>query len=161
LIKWFGSTAVDGSLAAAIAPLGFTDAASDVARRTIDVLEAHLVVDGGVHRYLGDTFFGGGQWPLLSCFLGLAHLAAGDRDRADELLQYAAATATPELDLPEQVPGHLIAPGMRQEWIDRWGPVATPLLWSHAMFLRLGIALGRIDPAVLAPQTTAQEETLA
>ena len=161
LIKWLGSTAVDGSLAAAIAPLGFRNAASDVARRTIDVLEAHLVVDGGVHRYLGDTFFGGGQWPLLSCFLGLAHLAAGDRDRADELLQYAAATATPELDLPEQVPGHLIAPGMRQEWIDRWGPVATPLLWSHAMFLRLGIALGRIDPAVLAPQTTAQEETLA
>jgi len=162
LIKWLGSTAVDGSLAAAIAPLGFTDAASDVARRTIDVLEAHLFVDGGVHRYLGDTFFGGGQWPLLTCFLGLAHLAAGDRERAEELLQYAAATATPELDLPEQVPGHLIAPGMRQEWIDRWGPVATPLLWSHAMFLRLGIALDRIDPAALAaPQTAAQEETLA
>ena len=20
---------------------------------------------------------------------------------------------------------------MRQEWIDRWGPVATPLLWSR------------------------------
>ena len=162
LIKWLGSTAVDGSLAAAIAPLGFTDAASDVARRTIDVLEAHLFVDGGVHRYLGDTFFGGGQWPLLTCFLGLAHLAAGDRERAEELLQYAAATATPELDLPEQVPGHLIAPGMRQAWIDRWGPVATPLLWSHAMFLRLGIALDRIDPAALAaPQTAAQEETLA
>jgi len=162
LIKWLGSTAVDGSLAAAIAPLGFTDAASDVARRTIDVLEAHLFVDGGVHRYLGDTFFGGGQWPLLTCFLGLAHLAAGDRERAEELLQHAAATATPELDLPEQVPGHLIAPGMRQAWIDRWGPVATPLLWSHAMFLRLGIALDRIDPAALAaPQTAAQEETLA
>lgn len=149
LMKWLGSTAVDGSLAAAIAPLGFTDAASDVARRTIDVLEAHLFVDGGVHRYLGDTFFGGGQWPLLTCFLGLAHLAAGGRERADELLRYAAATATPELDLPEQVPGHLIAPGMRQEWIDRWGPVATPLLWSHAMFLRLGIALGRIDVKAL------------
>ena len=67
LIKWVGSTAVDGSLAAAIAPLGVLDPASPVARRTIDVLEAHLTVDGGTHRYLGDTFFGGGQWPLLSC----------------------------------------------------------------------------------------------
>ncbi|MBN9172134.1 MAG: hypothetical protein J0I50_09610, partial [Microbacterium sp.] len=44
LIKWLGSTAVDGSLAAAIAPLGVTDARSDVGRRTIDVLESHLTV---------------------------------------------------------------------------------------------------------------------
>jgi len=149
LIKWLGSTAVDGSLAAAIAPLGVTDARSDVGRRTIDVLESHLTVDGGTHRYLGDTFYGGGQWPLLTCFLGLAHLAAGDRDRAEELLDWAAGTANAALDLPEQVAGHLIAPGMRQEWIDRWGTVATPLLWSHAMFLRLGLALGRIDEADL------------
>jgi len=144
LIKWLGSTAVDGSLAAAIAPLGFVDPGSDLARRTVAVLEAHLTVDGGVHRYLGDTFFGGGQWPLLSCFLGLAHLADGDRQRAEELFGWAAETATDQFDLPEQTAGHLIAPGMRQEWVDRWGPVATPLLWSHAMFLRLGLALGRI-----------------
>ncbi|GAA1657932.1 glycoside hydrolase family 15 protein [Microbacterium flavum] len=145
LIKWVGSTAVDGSLASAIAPLGVIDASSPIARRTIQVLEAHLTVDGGTHRYLGDTFFGGGQWPLLSCFLGLAHDAAGDRTRANELFDWAASTATADLDMPEQVDRHLIAPGMRQEWIDRWGPVATPLLWSHAMLLRLGIQLGRID----------------
>ncbi|WP_194410866.1 glycoside hydrolase family 15 protein [Microbacterium cremeum] len=150
LIKWLGSTAVDGSLAAAIAPLGFVDPRSDVARATIEVLESHLSVDGGVHRYLGDTFFGGGQWPLLTCFLGLAHLAAGDRARADECLEWAAATATAELHLPEQVTHHLIAPRMERPWIERWGTVATPLLWSHAMFLRLGIALGRIDPSDLA-----------
>jgi GH15 family glucan-1,4-alpha-glucosidase len=149
LIKWLGSTAVDGSLAAAIAPLQVVDAGSELAARTIDVLESHLCVDGGVHRYLGDTFFGGGQWPLLSCFLGLAHLAAGDRDRATALFEWAAGTATEQLDLPEQVAEHLIAPGMRQEWVDRWGPVATPLLWSHAMFLRLGVELGRIAPAEL------------
>lgn len=150
LIKWVGSTAVDGSLAAAIAPLGVLDPASPVARRTIDVLEAHLTVDGGTHRYLGDTFFGGGQWPLLSCFLGLAHDAAGDSARANELFDWAAATATDTLDLPEQVDHHLIAPGMRDEWIQKWGPVATPLLWSHAMLLRLGIQLGRIDAALLS-----------
>ncbi len=145
LIKWVGSTAVDGSLAAAIAPLGVVDAGSDLARGTIDVLERHLTVAGGTHRYLGDTFFGGGQWPLLSCFLGLAHVAAGERDRAEELLEWVASSATDDLDLPEQVGHHLIAPGMTQEWVDRWGDVATPLLWSHAMFLRLGIELGRID----------------
>ena len=30
---------------------------------------------------------------------------------------------------------------MRQEWIDRWGPDATPLLWSHAMIIRLAVEL--------------------
>ncbi|WP_454132217.1 glycoside hydrolase family 15 protein [Microbacterium lacticum] len=157
LIKWIGGTAVDGSLASAIAPLGVIEPTSSIARRTIDVLESHLTVNGGTHRYLGDTFFGGGQWPLLSCFLGLAHDAAGDRTRANELFEWAAATATTNLDLPEQVDDHLIAPGMRQEWIDRWGTVATPLLWSHAMFLRLGIQLGRID----TQQLTANHERTA
>lgn len=146
LRKWLGSTAVDGSLAAAIAPLEVIPATSPLGAETIRVLEAHLTVDGGVHRFLGDTFFGGGQWPLLTCFLGLAQLAAGDRARAEQLFAWAASTATDDLDLPEQVPGHLIAPGMRQEWIDRWGTVATPLLWSHAMLLRLGLALDLFTP---------------
>ncbi len=143
LVKWLGSTAVDGSLAAALAPLGFADARSELGAATIDALERRLTVGGGTHRYLGDTFYGGGQWPLLSCFLGLAHLAAGDAGRAEELYAWAASTATPALELPEQVGEHLIAPGMRQEWLDRWGPVATPLLWSHAMLLRLGAELER------------------
>lgn len=141
LLKWLGSTAVDGSLAAALAPLGFVEPGSGLGAATIDLLERHLTVGGGTHRYLGDTFFGGGQWPLLSCFLGLAQLAAGDRERATELYEWAASTATAELALPEQVDRHLIAPRMKQEWVDRWGPVATPLLWSHAMLLRLGAAL--------------------
>jgi GH15 family glucan-1,4-alpha-glucosidase len=155
LAKWLGSTGVDGSLAAGIAPLGFVDARDALGARTIAVLDAHLNVGGGVHRYLGDTFFGGGQWPLLSCFLGLAHLAAGDRDGAEALYAWAASTATPGGDLPEQVGEHLIAPGMTQEWIDRWGPVATPLLWSHAMLLRLGLELGRLHPAALAAEDHA------
>jgi hypothetical protein len=24
---------------------------------------------------------------------------------------------------------------MIEPWVRRWGPVATPLLWSHAMFV--------------------------
>ncbi|QJA00296.1 glycoside hydrolase family 15 protein [Leifsonia sp. PS1209] len=145
LTKWLGVATVDGSLAAAIAPLGMLDARSALAAATIDALERQLTVDGGVHRYLGDTFYGGGRWPILSCFLGLAHAAAGERERAAELLAWAASTATADLDLPEQVDGHLIAPGMRQEWLDRWGAVATPLLWSHAMLIRLAVEL---DPTL-------------
>jgi GH15 family glucan-1,4-alpha-glucosidase len=146
LVKWVGSSAVDASLSALIAPLGVVDAASDLARETLAAVASQLEVDGGVHRFLDDTFYGGGRWPLLSCFLGLASAAAGDHESARRLLDWAASTATDEGMLPEQVDGHLLSPGDRQEWIDRWGPVATPLLWSHAMVLRLAAELG-VDQA--------------
>ncbi|CAN5169085.1 hypothetical protein BH09ACT5_BH09ACT5_16040 [soil metagenome] len=142
LSKWLGSPEVDASLLAVIRPLGVFPAEGSIATATVAAIDAQLNVGGGVHRYTADTFFGGGQWPLLSCFLGLALLAGGDRDRAIEQLQWAASTATTAGELPEQVADHLLAPGMRQEWIDRWGPVATPLLWSHGMFLRLAADLG-------------------
>jgi len=147
LSKWLGSPAVDGSLAAVIAPLGVVDAKSPLGLASIRAIENDLSVDGGVHRYLLDTFFGGGQWPLLSCFLGLALARAGDRDAALRLLRWAAATETGDGFLPEQVPDHLLAPTRRDEWIERWGPVATPLLWSHAMFVRLAVELDVLQPA--------------
>jgi GH15 family glucan-1,4-alpha-glucosidase len=98
-----------------------------------------------VHRYLDDTFYGGGQWPLLSCMLGLGFAARGDRDRAFEQLRWAARSATGDGERPEQVADHLLFPERRAEWIERWGTVATPLLWSHAMYLRLAVELGVIE----------------
>ena len=147
LAKWLGSEEVDASLVAVIAPLGVIAASDPVATATIDAVDAQLAVDGGVHRYLADTFFGGGQWPLLSCFLGLAHARVGNRERALELLHWAASTAASDGSMPEQVGEHLLDPGMTQEWVDRWGPVAQPLLWSHAMYIRLAVELGVATPA--------------
>jgi len=140
LVKWLGATAVDASLAALVAPLGVIDPSSDLARATLAAIERDLVVDGGTHRFVADTYYGGGQWPLLSCFLGLAHLAAGDRDRALELHRWAAATER-DGSMPEQVEDHLLERSFLDGWIARWGASADPLLWSYAMFLRLGAEL--------------------
>lgn len=137
LAKWLGSTEVDASLLSLISPLAIIPAATPVGRATIEAIDGQLSVSHGVHRYLADTFYGGGQWPLLSCFLGLAFDAAGERDAARAQLEWAVASATPTGDLPEQVADHLLFPERRDEWVERWGPVATPLLWSHAMVLRL------------------------
>lgn len=142
LTKWLGSTEVDASLASVIYPLEVFAADAPVGSATIAAIEDQLTFDRGVHRYRADTFFGGGQWPLLSCMLGLAHAKAGDRVRAFELLRWAADTFTIDGHMPEQVPLHLLDSSMTQEWIDRWGTVATPLLWSHAMFARLAVELG-------------------
>lgn len=148
LRKWMGSDAVDGSLTACVVPFGVVAPGSPVAEATLAAVEEQITVDGGVHRFAADVFFGGGQWPLLSCLLGWNHLAAGRRDRAEELLSWAAAQADADLQLPEQVPHDLLHPEHRQEWLDRWGPVAQPLLWSHAMVLTLAHELGHTTEEV-------------
>ncbi len=125
LTKWIGSAAVDGSLSSLIGVLGVLDADSDLGRATIEAIERDLVRDGGTFRYRGDTFFGGGQWPLLSCMLGHAHLGRGDRARARELLEWAASTADDDGTIPEQVDRHLNDAAYVEQWVQRWGPVST------------------------------------
>jgi GH15 family glucan-1,4-alpha-glucosidase len=64
------------------------------------------------------------------------HATGREADAVDYLV-WATETATSNNDLPEQVSDPLLAPERFQEWVDKWGSVATPLLWSHAMLLRL------------------------
>ena len=142
LAKWIGSDAVDASLAACVVPFGVLEVGSPLAAATLDAISADLDVEGGVYRFRADVFYGGGRWPLLACLLGWNRAAHGDHEAALRHLRWAAAQADPTGELPEQVDGHLLAPEHRQEWLDRWGPVAKPLLWSHGMFLILADELG-------------------
>ena len=142
LSKWVGSDAVDASLAACVVPFGVVPPGHPVAEATLARIEKDLEVHGGVHRFAADVFFGGGQWPLLSCLLGWNHARAGRPGEAARLLDWAIAQADPEGMVPEQVDGHLLHPERRAEWVAKWGPVAKPLLWSHAMILILAAELG-------------------
>lgn len=87
---------------------------------------------GGVHRHLDDVYYGGGEWLLLTAMLGLA-----EPERGDERLEWVVAHATSEGGLPEQAQDHLLHPAELESWVARWGPPASPLLWSHAMCLAL------------------------
>lgn len=145
LVKWIGSDTIDASLAALIAPLRVLDESTPLAKSTVAELDAQLVADGGMHRFLADTYFGGGQWPLLSCLLGLAWARVGRPERAMELLRWAASTAGADGAMPEQVDRHLLDPSFVDEWVQRWGPSADPLLWSSAMYLRLAVELGVVE----------------
>lgn len=142
LTKWLGSTAVDASLCAAIVPFGLVEMSTPVATGTLTEVTQQLCVDGGVHRFSADVFYGGGQWPLLSALLGWNLAATGNTAAATQLLTWVADQADAEGLLPEQVDHHLLHPESRSAWIERWGPVATPLLWSHAMYLILADELG-------------------
>ena len=99
---------------------------------------ARLVsVGGGVHRNLDDTYYGGGEWLLLTALLGLA-----ERERAPGCLAWIAGHATADGLLPEQSQDHLLAPERFEPWVARWGPPPCPLLWSHAMLLVLVREIG-------------------
>ena len=126
-------------------PFGAVDGSSDLAINTIDAIERDLSFDFGVHRFAADVFFGGGQWLLLSCLVGWNKAAEGDARGAAEYLAWVAQQALENGDMPEQVPGHLLHADHQQRWIDKWGTVATPLLWSHGMFLILADELGLIS----------------
>ncbi|MEU7748440.1 glycoside hydrolase family 15 protein [Nonomuraea sp. NPDC049158] len=145
LTKWLGSEAVDASLLACVEPFGLYAADHPVGAATVAEVERQLAVDGGVYRYLADTFYGGGRWVLLAGFLGWNHARAGRRAEARRYLDWMAAQATAEGDLPEQVSDRLLAPDRLQEWLDRWGTVATPLLWSHGMYLILADELNGLN----------------
>ncbi|WP_372594327.1 glycoside hydrolase family 15 protein [Actinotalea sp.] len=149
LAKWFGSAQVDASLAACVVPFGLVERGSALATATLDAIAVDLEVDGGVHRFRADVFYGGGQWLLLACLLGWNRAAAGDREGALRNLLWVADQADPDGHLPEQVPGHLLHPEARAEWVDRWGEVASPLLWSHGMFLILADELGLLPEGPL------------
>ncbi len=145
--KWVGRDAVDGCLLWLMAPYGLVSVNHPRARATLVRIERELVTpDAGVHRYLDDTYYGGGEWPLLAAALGRTYLrrqAPGDRDRAIRSCAWIEAQATPEGELPEQVATHALHPARIDEWVGAWGASARPLLWSHAAYLSLRVEIER------------------
>jgi GH15 family glucan-1,4-alpha-glucosidase len=142
LAKWIDGNGLDASLIALIAPFALFDGDDPIARATVDAV-ASVLGDLGTYRHADDWYFGGGKWPLLSCFLGLAHFRLGDEEKAHEILDWVASTANADLELPEQLEGSLLQPEKRAQWIEQWGEPAVPLLWSHAMYLTLYSTIGR------------------
>ncbi|MEX2550929.1 MAG: glycoside hydrolase family 15 protein, partial [Nitriliruptoraceae bacterium] len=154
LTKWFGSTEVDASLVACATPFRLYEPGDPTMQATIERIEGDLV-SGGVHRYLDDTYYGGGEWVLLAGFLGWHHAENGAADRAGALLRWIVGQADAQGDLPEQAAQHLLHPERKAEWDERWGPSARPLLWSHAMLLTLVSVLESV-PRTESPQEVSR-----
>jgi GH15 family glucan-1,4-alpha-glucosidase len=143
LVKFVGSAAADASLLHVATPYRLLSPGDPLMRATIARVESELRRDGGgVHRYADDSYYGGGEWVLLTAYLGWYYVELGETARARELLDLAARCADDAGNLPEQVAAHLNHPAMLAEWENRWGPVARPLLWSHAAYLTLAAQLG-------------------
>ncbi|MCL4466901.1 MAG: glycoside hydrolase family 15 protein [Chloroflexi bacterium] len=138
LVKYIGSPEVDASLVGVATPYGLLAVDDPLMRSTVAcIVEDLRSPSGGVRRYRADTFYGGGEWILLTCWLGWHYAASGQLDEAERILAWAEEQATVQGDLPEQAAVNLIAPTCYPGWVEKWGPIATPLLWSHGMYLIL------------------------
>lgn len=131
-----GDVRLDGSLLWLGVPFGVLPADDPLIAATVEGIRRQLTgPHGGVYRFRGDTYYGGGEWLLLTSSLAWHDRITGNSAGADAAQEWVRARALANGDLPEQVTDAAQEPSMIEPWERRWGRVATPLLWSHAMYL--------------------------
>ena len=136
------NSGVDASLLGLALPYAVFDLNDPAVSATIQAIEKDLhLPGGGVYRYKEDVYYGGGEWILLTAWLGWYYVLTGKKEQAREMLKWIENTAAENGDLAEQVNVHLLAPDHFEPWVEKWGQVASPLLWSHAMTIILQKAI--------------------
>jgi GH15 family glucan-1,4-alpha-glucosidase len=140
-VKYVGSSTVDASLLGLAMPYRVVDVNDSRFIATVERIERSLVKSRGVQRYPTDTYYGGGEWILLTAWLGWVYADSGKLEKATHCKQWIEEQPNSNDELPEQVPLVLNDPNYYQPWVKRWGPIASPLLWSHAKLIILDNAL--------------------
>ncbi len=136
-IKHINSEKVDSSLLALSIPYELVSIDNSVMKNTVGKIEKDLLTAGGLHRFRDDSYYGGGEWPLLTAWLGLYYARNGECNKAREMKELVRLKADSQGQLPEQIPNELFFKDNYDYWFMRWGPIAKPLLWSHAMYIIL------------------------
>lgn len=136
-VKHIGNSIVDSSLLWLSTPFGVVGEDHVLMANTVREIEAELCVSGGLRRYAADTFYGGGEWVLLTAWLGWYYARLGNVERARECLAWIESQRDDSGALPEQVRCPASNERFLEFWTKRWGASAKPLLWSHAMSLVL------------------------
>jgi GH15 family glucan-1,4-alpha-glucosidase len=141
-VKYLGNPQVDASLLGLAVPYHIFPLDDPRTLAAVAAIENDLRVDGGgVHRYATDVYYGGGEWLLLTSWLGWYYAEAGQKDKGRTLHQWVLDHTDENGWLPEQISEHLNTPETLAGWQTKWGPIANPLLWSHAMWIILEKAL--------------------
>jgi GH15 family glucan-1,4-alpha-glucosidase len=149
-VKSSESAAVDASLLWLSTPFAVVQPENGLFATTVDQIVSELTFSGGLRRYPTDTFYGSGAWPVLTGSLGWHSLALGDLDGARRCRDWISAHFDRLGRLGEQFGGEERDAKHYHEWVERWGPSAQDLTWSHAMYVVLSIGikdLEEMDPA--------------
>jgi len=133
---------VDSSLIGVSIPFQVLEPDDPIVVATLQAIESDLhYPDGGVYRYKSDVYYGGGEWILLTAWLGWYYASSKKYDLAKKLRDWIEAQADQDGYLAEQVNQHGLDPQSYEPWVKKWGPVAKPLTWSHAMYIILSNAI--------------------
>jgi GH15 family glucan-1,4-alpha-glucosidase len=139
-----GNNGVDASLIAVAIPYQLLMPDDPIMLATIKAIEEELHRHGGgVYRYTDDVYYGGGEWILLTAWLGWYYTSLNQLDKAQALCEWIESQADENGWLAEQVSGHALFPEHYAPWIKKWGPIANPLSWSHAMYVILVNAINQ------------------
>jgi GH15 family glucan-1,4-alpha-glucosidase len=134
----FLQSGVDSSLIGLAVPYELLEPGHPLIQTTIQSIERDLHrPGGGLYRYKTDVYYGGGEWLLLSAWLGWYYTRVGAWDRANDLRLWIESQADENGFFAEQSSEHVLSPSQFDPWVKKWGQVAKPLLWSHAMYLIL------------------------
>jgi GH15 family glucan-1,4-alpha-glucosidase len=145
-VKFLDSPAVDASLLGLAVPYGVLAPDDPIMLKTVERIESTILRDGGLHRYAEDSYYGGGAWVLLTAWLGWYYielvakcpdLTPGLQEKIQACQSWIESHMGNNLNLPEQVPVNLNVPSYYSTWVERWGEIASPLLWSHAKYIIL------------------------
>lgn len=117
---------VDVSLLGLVVPFQMFDPLDPRIVSTVEAIEFELTQApaGGIMRYAGDHYRGGNPWVICTFWLATYHARAGNLERAQALVDWAASRQNEAGLLPEQVD--------RQTGRPAW---VVPLTWSHAMYM--------------------------
>ncbi len=88
---------LDGSLLWLGVPFGVLPLDHPMLEATVDGVRRELLrPGGGVYRYLGDTYYGGGEWILLTCSLAWHEATVGNLEAVAPLRDWVRETGAPE-----------------------------------------------------------------
>ena len=136
-VKSIRLSGVDANLLGLWVPYKVVDWSDPLFQSTLLKIKSQLATPIGVHRYLADTYYGSGEWVLLTAWLGWAYSEAGLFEKAKEITAWIEEQQDDQGNLPEQIPHALFNQPEYDNWIQRWGPIANPLVWSHAKYVIL------------------------
>ena len=135
---------IDANLLGLFVPFNVFSKDNDGFQKTLKKIESDLLTQKhGLHRYREDTYYGGGEWILLSAWLGWVYANQEKTYQAIEMLQWVETQFTDEGFLAEQTGNNLFHSTFLDVWQNKWGPIASPLLWSHAMHIILFQAINK------------------
>ncbi|MBU2597989.1 MAG: glycoside hydrolase [Actinobacteria bacterium] len=126
-VKYIGTDKVDASLLWLSMPFRLVEPNEKVMLNTIDIIEKDLLKNG-VYRYRNDTYYGGGEWILLTAWLGWFYTEINQKSKAYNLSKWIESKADKDGNLPEQININVLNSDFYHKWVKEKGKPAKTLL---------------------------------